>query len=78
MIAKLKIVEEELDESMYWMEVLVEAELSPKSHLKAVYMEANELLAITVASIKSLRSRVTKVSEAHAFYGEDPDSPFST
>ena len=76
MIAKLKIVEEELDESLYWMELLVEAEISSKEHLKPHYQEGNELLAITVASIKTLRSKGSRISEQVVEYQPDQDSPF--
>lgn len=77
LIAKLKIVEEELDESMYWLEILVEASLASKDDLKLLYSEANELLSITVGSIKSLRSRGSRVKEDVSRYRDDSESPFS-
>lgn len=76
LVAKLKIVEEELDESMYWMEILVEAGIVPKETLKPLYLEADELLSIIVASIKSLRSKGGKVAEDVGQYGSNSDSPF--
>ena len=57
MIAKLKIVEEEADESCYWMELLIEAKIVPSKRLQPLQLETNEILAMTVASIKTLRSR---------------------
>jgi four helix bundle protein len=57
MIAKLGIVEEELDESLYWLELLIETGLVPADRLDALYAEGDELLAMTVASIKTLRKR---------------------
>lgn len=51
--AKLGIVEEELDESIYWMELLIEAELVPRHRLDDLISEANELLSITVTSINT-------------------------
>ena len=57
MIAKLKIVEEEADESCYWMELLIEAKIGPSKRLQPLQLETNEILAMTVASIKTLRSR---------------------
>ena len=57
MIAKLKIVEEEADESCYWMELLIEAKIVPSKRLQPLKLETNEILAMTVASIKTLRSR---------------------
>lgn len=56
-IAKLGIVEEEADESIYWVELLIEAGIVAPSNAEALRKEANELLAMTVASIKTLRSR---------------------
>ena len=56
-VAKLSIVEEEADESIYWVELLVEAGVVTPNRMDAIRKEANELLAMTVASIKTLRSR---------------------
>ena len=59
-INKLKIVEEEADESMYFLELLME--VSNKNHieLKRLHAETNELLSIIVASIKTMRNRNRK------------------
>ncbi len=59
-IAKMGIVEEETDESVYWMELLVEAGIVKESLLQPLMQEANELLAITVASINTAKKRKTK------------------
>ena len=56
-IAKLSIVEEEADESIYWIELLVDAGVLAPNRVEALKKEANELLAMTVASIKTLRAR---------------------
>jgi four helix bundle protein len=53
MINKLKIVEEELDETQYWLEV-IELRM-PRFNSKSIQSETNELLAIIVASINTLR-----------------------
>lgn len=53
--AKLAIVEEELDESVYWMELLIEAGILPARRLDALMKEADELLAISVSSIKTAK-----------------------
>jgi len=55
MINKLKIVEEETDETLYWLELLHET--SPKPEIPDLAKETNEILAMTVASLKTLRSR---------------------
>ena len=54
MINKMKIVEEETDETA---EILVEADILPQEQAKDIYKETNEILAMTVASIKTLRNR---------------------
>ncbi len=57
MIAKLKIVEEECDETLYWLELLVESKLVSQDKLRDLMQESNEILAMTVASIKTLRRK---------------------
>ena len=54
LIAKLRIVEEEADECLYWMELIVEAKLVDVANLRSIMSETNEILARTVASIKTL------------------------
>ena len=54
-IAKMTIVEEEIDESIYWLELLVESKTINMEEAQALMKEGNELLAITVASIKTAR-----------------------
>ena len=54
-IAKMGIVEEEADECLYWMELLIEARIVGLKKLEPLMKEADELLAITVASIKTAR-----------------------
>ncbi len=55
MAAKLGIVAEEADESMYWMELLVESGVVALERVKDLQAEAEELLSIVVASIKTLK-----------------------
>ena len=49
------IVEEEADESIYWMELLVEGMILRYAQLESLVKEADEILAITVSSIKNAR-----------------------
>jgi four helix bundle protein len=56
-LAKLAIVEEEADETIYWLELLVEAKIVAKSRVTEIMKESNEIVAMTVASIKTLRGR---------------------
>jgi four helix bundle protein len=55
MINKLKITEEELDESIGWLEIL---QFRTGIDLKNEMNEANELLAIVVSSIISLKKKI--------------------
>jgi len=55
-IAKLGIVEEECDETLYWFDVIAELDLVKKPLLADIQVEANELLAITISSIKTART----------------------
>ena len=52
-INKLRIVEEELDETMHFYELLAEFNEDFKVELRILYVEANELLSIIVASINT-------------------------
>jgi len=58
-INKLKIVEEEADESLYFLELLLEVSDKEHSEMKRLHNEGNELLSIVVASIKTMRKRKT-------------------
>jgi four helix bundle protein len=55
--SKLGIVEEEADESIYWMELLIEGELANESRLSNLLQEANEILSMVIASINTARKR---------------------
>lgn len=52
-VSKLKIVEEEADEVVYWLEIIAEAGLIKEELLKDLKQEANEILSIVVAAIKT-------------------------
>jgi four helix bundle protein len=54
---KLAIVEEEADETLYWLELLIEGEIVPESKLKNLITETNEITAMIVSSIKTLKNR---------------------
>jgi four helix bundle protein len=56
-ISKMSTVEEEADETGYWLELLIETNaVSPKA-VAAVMSEAEQLVRIVVASIKTARGR---------------------
>ncbi len=60
MIAKLAIVEEEADETLFWMELLVEADIVSATRLAELMKENDEILAMTVASINTLKSKTDR------------------
>ena len=55
-ISKLSVVEEEADETLYWLELIEESGLSADGELKRLKSEASQLIAITVASKKTARA----------------------
>jgi len=55
MVAKLGIVEEEADESAYWLEMIALADLLPRTRVEPCHKEASEILAMVVASRKTLK-----------------------
>jgi four helix bundle protein len=57
-IAKLAIVEEEGDETLYWLELLQEANIAPSPAVRELWASADSIVAMTVASIKTMRRRV--------------------
>ena len=56
-LSKLAIIEEEADETLYWMEMLVEADIVAEDRLRDLMNEGDELVAMTVAFIKTLRDQ---------------------
>jgi four helix bundle protein len=54
-INKLRVVEEECDESLFWMELLVDNSLVKSVRLRDLIQEGNEILAIVVSSAKTAR-----------------------
>ncbi|MCX6198583.1 MAG: four helix bundle protein [Bacteroidetes bacterium] len=55
-ISKVTIVEEESDESAFWMELIIDAEILKKNLVEDLLKEANELTAIFTASGKTART----------------------
>jgi four helix bundle protein len=55
-VSKLEVATQELDESMYWMELLIHSQLVSEMNLKDLMKEANELMSIFVASIRTAKA----------------------
>ena len=56
-ISKLEVGIQELKETAYWMELIVEAELLPLKRLSDLMTEADELTAILVTCVKNVKSK---------------------
>lgn len=54
-ISRISIAEEEADESLFWMELLVESNVISESKALNLMQEANELVSIFVSSAKTAR-----------------------
>ena len=64
-IHKMKIVEEECDETIYWLEIIEESGLAKVEPIAPLRKEAREILAMIVASIntvsKNLKSKQSEI-----------------
>ena len=56
-INKLKIVEEEADETIYWLEILEESGMLKTERINPIKVECNEILSIIVASLNTLKQK---------------------
>lgn len=56
-ISKMTVALQELDETRYWLELLVEAEIMSGRRLGPLIAEVDELAAIIVASLKTVKQR---------------------
>ena len=61
-INKLKIVEKEADETVFFLELILEFEINFESEIKKLIKEGNEILSICVASINTARKKNQKKS----------------
>jgi len=59
-INKLKIVEEECDECMFFLELIKELKPNSESSIDPILKEGNEILSIIVASIRTARKSLTQ------------------
>ena len=62
-IAKLSIVEQEAEESVYWLELLTDCDIVPEARVTGLLKELDEITAMTVASVKTLRVRINRKSK---------------
>jgi len=57
-LARMGIVEEEADEALYWLELLADADIVKAERLADLQAEGEEILAMVVASIKTVKRRI--------------------
>jgi len=55
---KLKMVEEEIDETSHWLSVIMDAELLPRQQVEILYDESVELRRIVTRSILTIRQTI--------------------
>ena len=55
---KLKMVEEELDETCHWLELIMRCQMLKPARVEPLYLENKELLSIIVKSIVTLKVRL--------------------
>ena len=63
-VAKLGIVEEECDETLYWFDLLIEGGLVKPSKLAALVQEGTEILAMIVSSIRTARKSLARTKQS--------------
>jgi four helix bundle protein len=56
-ISKTEVGIQEIEETIYWLELLVESGIVPKPKLAALLSEANELIAIFTTCVKTVKQR---------------------
>ena len=57
-VAKLKTVEEEVDEAAYWLDLIVQLRLGDQVAATTLRDEAAQIRAMTTASIKTVRAKL--------------------
>jgi four helix bundle protein len=77
-IHKVGLANKELREALYWLQLTEEAALVEDGDLSALICEADELVAILTASIKTAKQRdVTSCAEARSWRTRDGEAPDS-
>ena len=58
MISKIETALQELDESIYWMELLIETQIVDPKPLAPLLQEADELIAMAVTAVRTIKNRM--------------------
>jgi len=56
-IAKMTIVAEESDETLFWLEIIMDKQYVSKSEVEYIWKEGNKLTAIFVSSLKTIKAK---------------------
>ncbi len=59
--SKISVVVEEADESVFWLEMLIEGEIIKKEKLADLLQEANEISSIVATSRKTIHNRTKRI-----------------
>lgn len=57
-VNKLKMVEEEIDETCHWLSIIIDANMLPKERVEPLYTESIELRKIISKSLISIKDRI--------------------
>ena len=63
-VAKMNIVLEESDETLFWLEIIKEKMWINKSELEIIWKEGNKLTAIFVSSLKTVNNKINNIEKA--------------
>ena len=59
-VNKLKMVEEELDETCHWLDLIIACKILPEKRVTDLYNESNELLKIISSSILTMKQKLSE------------------
>ena len=57
-VNKLKMVEEELDETVHWLDMIIACNIMPEIRVKDLFQESKELLKIISSSILTMKQKM--------------------
>ena len=61
-INKLKMVEEELDETVHWLDMIIACKILPEDRVNNLFLESQELLKIISSSILTMKQKIDGVT----------------
>ena len=59
-VNKLKMVEEELDETCHWLDLIIACEILPEKRVENLFSESQELLKIISSSILTMKQKLSE------------------